>query len=395
VSVEHPRLVCLRCNKAQVTCVCASIPLIANRTSVLVLQHPRERSHPIGTARFASLGLANARVEVAWKANQRDEQPPSWLPAGAALLYPAPGARDLRELPVQEHPQHLVVLDGTWHTARSLYREKRWLHALPHYRFLPATPGRYRLRREPQLDYVSTIEAIVEALRILEPDTQGLDSLLAAFDAMIDRQLSLRDTGAGRVRNERRPIAQRRTPRALVDDFQRLIVVYGEPSRPQREEQREFVYFAARALGSAARFERVMLPATGIPDAQHLAHMGLTAADFVAAPTRREFAAAWSAFVESCGFAPIIAAWNQRTLDLLAATTATPLSRVSLKSAYRAVFGPNGQGIEQVVAHHGLEPVPNTLRGRSALRMGGTLAVARFLHARALGSAPQAAIAVQ
>jgi DTW domain-containing protein len=368
--------------------VCSSIPLVDNRTSVLVLQHPRERTHPIGTARFAALGLRNARVEVAWNANSREEQPPSWLPAGAALLYPAPGARDLRELPAHERPQHLVVLDGTWHTARSLYRDKRWLHALPHYRFLPSAPGRYRLRREPQLDYVSTIEAIVEALRILEPDTQGLNELLAAFDGMIDQQLALRRIGTGRLRVQRRPLLQRRTPRVLVDDFQRLVVVYGEPSRPQLAEQREFVYFAAQAIGSAAQFERVMLPATGLPDAQHLEHMGLAPADFASALSRSEFAAAWRAFLDSCGFAPIVAAWNQRTLDLLAATTCSPVSRVSLKSAYRSVFGASEQSVDEAAARQGLCTPPTTLRGRAALRMSSTLAVTRFLHARALGPEP-------
>jgi DTW domain-containing protein YfiP len=192
VPVAPPRAHCHRCHKPQLTCVCASILPVDNRTRVLVLQHPRERLHPIGTARFASLGLLNARVEVAWNAAHHEEVAPGWLPEGTALLYPAADAHDLRELPQAERPAQLLVLDGTWHTARTLYRDKKWLHALPHYRFLPAQPGRYRLRREPQADYVSTIEAIVEALSILEPETTGLDGLLAAFDAMIDRQLSLK-----------------------------------------------------------------------------------------------------------------------------------------------------------------------------------------------------------
>ena len=31
----------------------------------------------------------------------------------------------------------LVVLDGTWHHARSLFRENPWLDALPKYAFSP------------------------------------------------------------------------------------------------------------------------------------------------------------------------------------------------------------------------------------------------------------------
>jgi DTW domain-containing protein YfiP len=358
--------VCLRCEKPQVACICAGITPVDNRTSVLVLQHPRERLHPIGTARLARLGLRNVRVEVAWDANQREEHAPTWLPEGTALLYPAKDARDLRELEPHERPRHLLVIDGTWNTAHTLYRDKTWLHALPHYRFLPSAPGRYRIRREPQADYVSTIEAIVEALHILEPETQGLPELLRAFDAMIDYQLAYieRRAGGGRSRVKRRALAERRIPRALVDTFARLVVVYGESSRPGPDHATEFVYFTALALATGAQFERIMLPASGVPDAQHMAHMGLSAEHFAAALTRQQFREHWAAFLANCGFLPLLAAWNQRTLDLLAVTTESTPSHVSLKAAYRSVYGNDAHGLDEVVLHRRLQPEPNAWLGR-------------------------------
>ena len=387
VSVSSPRPVCLRCHKPAVACVCGWITPVDNRTSVLVLQHPRERLHAIGTARFARLGLNNARVEVAWHANRVETQAPSWLPAGAGLLYPAAHARDLRELPSHEQPRHLVVLDGTWHTARTLYRDKSWLHALPHYRLLPDKPGQYRIRREPQADYVSTIEAIVEALQILEPETQGLPELLRAFDAMIDYQIAhiAANGGGARTRTKRRPRAALRTPHALVDDFARMVVVYGDSSRPRGDQAPEFVYFAAYALATAASFEAVMLPASGMPDAQHLQHMGLVPDDFHAALCRAEFAERWAAFVADCAQPPLIAAWNQGTLELLAATTRALPAQLSLKSAYRAVYGKDAQGLDEALAKRGLSAESNRMRGRAARRLGGAVAIARFLHARAAG----------
>ena len=378
-----PRLHCHRCHKPQLTCVCASIRPVKNRTSVLVLQHPRERLHPIGTARFASLGLCNARVHVAWDASRIERRAPTWLPQGTALLYPSPEARDLRELSVHERPRQLLVLDGTWHTARTLYRDKLWLRGLPRYRLLPARPGRYRLRREPQHDYVSTIEAIVEALSILEPDTTGLDGLLAAFDAMIDRQLALKRPAQGRVRKRRRPESERRTPRALIEDFERLMVVYGESSRPRDEADREFVYFCAVAPASGRSFERLIRPAAGLPDAEHRGHMGLPLELFSSAISGSEFRDAWREFL-GAGPAPArIAAWNSSTLDLLARISPPPAAPLPLKSAYRALFGKGAPGIEAVVLERGLTPEPNTFRGRAAARLGSALAVAHFLHARA------------
>ena len=233
-----PRAVCYRCFKPQVMCICRHVSRVDNRTGLFVLQHPRERLHPIGTARLANLGLNKVRVEVAWNAGVVEHARPAWLPEGTALLYPAPNARDLCDLAPDEQPRHLLVLDGTWHTAGTLYRDKTWLKQLPHVRFSPSAPSRYRLRLEPERDYVSTIEAIVEALRVLEPETHGLDGLLSAFDSMIDQQMEhvLRRAG-DRQKRTRRPEAHRRLPEALVSGLQRIVVVYAESVRIDRERR--------------------------------------------------------------------------------------------------------------------------------------------------------------
>ena len=184
------RAQCYRCFKAAATCICSTVTRVANRTGILILQHPRERLHAIGTVRFARLGLSNVRVRTC--APGMDASTP--LPPRTAVLYPAPGARDLATLPRDEHPRHLIILDGTWTHARKMYATQSWLHELPSVGLTPAEPSRYRLRREPRPDYVATIEAIVAALRILEPDTDGLDALLRSFAAMIERQAQFSPT---------------------------------------------------------------------------------------------------------------------------------------------------------------------------------------------------------
>jgi DTW domain-containing protein YfiP len=380
------RAVCHRCWKPEVTCICARLPRVDNRTPVLVLQHPRERLHPIGTARFAQLGLERARIEIAWGAGEVEDVAPAWLPRDAGLLYPSPHARLLDDVPERERPAQLLVLDGTWHTAKTLYRDKRWLHALPHFRLLPSAPGRYRIRREPQHDYVSTIEAIAGALAILEPEITGLPALLAAFDSMIDDQIRFAQARSGerRTRTKRRPRAELRVPHALVSGFERLIIVYGESARPRGGEAREFCYFGAHAVATGADFLCAVEPSTGLPDAEHLDHMQLTAADFAGACSPDEFRARWQQFVSAAGPRPLFAAWNQRTLDLLALATGDALSRLSLKGAYRAVHGSAELGIAQVIARRELSLPATPASGRARERLGGAIAVARFLHDGAL-----------
>jgi len=181
------RVVCYRCFKPQVACVCESIEPVANRTGIIVLQHPRERFHAIGTVRIARLGLQNVRVEQCsqWADSSVIQEQ---LPERSALLYPTANARELSSLPIEEHPRHLIVLDGTWFHAKKIYDAHQWLHHLPHVSLTPSEPSRYRIRPEPRRSYVATLEAIVYALRVIEPQTAGLDALLRSFAAMVDWQ---------------------------------------------------------------------------------------------------------------------------------------------------------------------------------------------------------------
>jgi DTW domain-containing protein YfiP len=184
---REARPVCYRCFKPRVTCICALIKTVANRTGIIILQHPRERTHAIGTARIARLGLAKVRL-LPFSPWADGEPIRSQIPEDSALLYPAPGAGDLAGLPVAQRPRNLVIIDGTWFHAKKIYEAHLWLSDLPCVSLTPSEPSRYRIRREPRSRYVATLEAIVSALRILEPQTRGLDGLLRCFHTMIDRQ---------------------------------------------------------------------------------------------------------------------------------------------------------------------------------------------------------------
>ena len=183
------RAACYVCFKPQVACICATIEPVANRTGIVILQHPRERFHPIGTTRIARLGLQRVRVEscAPWADAEAIR---ARLPEHAALLYPSPAAPDLAALPAARRPRHLVLIDGTWFHAKKMYDAHAWLRALPQISLTPSRPSRYRVRREPKVHCVGTLEAIVDALRILEPETRGLNALLRSFEAMVERQAS-------------------------------------------------------------------------------------------------------------------------------------------------------------------------------------------------------------
>ncbi len=181
------REVCHSCFRPTHLCVCLHCRQVANRTHILIIQHQRERSHPFGTTRIAQLTLARVRKLVTFGVIPK----PLDLSPQAALLYPSEEAQDLAELPVAQRPDELIVLDGTWSHARVIYRENPWLQALPAVGLNPSTPGRYRIRKEPRPEYISTIESIVAALHLLEPETPNLDHPLEVFEQMIEEQIRL------------------------------------------------------------------------------------------------------------------------------------------------------------------------------------------------------------
>lgn len=156
----------------------------------MLLQHPRERDMPLGTARMASLCLPNSELHVGnvWHRSRTLERALSDPQRPPMLLFPSPDARDLDSDP-PVGPITLVVVDGTWSNSRKMVCRDPTLSVLPKLGFCPAHPSEYRIRREPRRDYVSTIEALVHALGVLEGDRTRFEPMLAPFRHMIRIQV--------------------------------------------------------------------------------------------------------------------------------------------------------------------------------------------------------------
>jgi DTW domain-containing protein len=200
----EPRAVCLDCRRPASFCYCATLPKLATRTRVVLLQHPRERDVGIGTARMASLCLPNSELHVGvyWQGTSVLRRATADPSRPAALLYPGKDAVDIAVAPPSS-PITLIVVDGTWWQSKQIVRENPELAALPRYAFTPPVPSQYRIRREPKPNYVSTIEALVYALGFLEGDTERFHAMLAPFRAMIDAQIHAQDTAVSSYRHRK------------------------------------------------------------------------------------------------------------------------------------------------------------------------------------------------
>jgi len=182
------RLQCSQCLRPVTHCLCALIPSLDSRTRVLLLQHPSEVNHALNTARLAALGLNNAQLMV----GEVFEDLPSLLNVPgyqARLLFPADDAQPLRAYASSDAPLLLVVPDGTWRKARKMLHLNPLLAALPRVTLAEGGISRYRLRKAPGPGALSTVEAIVQALQVLEAPT-SFEALLKPFEALIDGQIA-------------------------------------------------------------------------------------------------------------------------------------------------------------------------------------------------------------
>jgi DTW domain-containing protein YfiP len=182
--LTRPR--CTRCERPLATCLCATLPVppLAHRTELVILQHPAEAGHAKNTTAFLTLGLQSARL-------LRGEVFDAALATpGTALLYPGDG-----ESVAPADVSQLILLDGSWRQSRRLLAANPWLAALPRVR-LPQQPGRYVIRRAHRPGQLSTLEAGLHALALLEGGPERFAPLWSAFDAFVHAALSRRgETG--------------------------------------------------------------------------------------------------------------------------------------------------------------------------------------------------------
>lgn len=396
MTLLDPRTMCRACRRPEVVCWCAHLPHLPTRTRVLLLQHTRESRVGIGTARMAHLALPNSQLRVgvdfgadpvvaamlaAHEAALAGNGAPSYL------LFPGADARDIRELDPAE-PITLVVVDGTWAQARALVRRNPQVAALPRLAFNPRRPSDYRIRREPADFCVSTIEALVEVLNVLEPERAPFDALLDPFRAMVDRQIHFQ-TMVRSSRQRRAKIDQRRRPRAslasrLAADWRNLVCVQGEangwPMRDPNRHDPEIVHFAACRPASGEIYEAIVAPRRPLAPLTPF-HIDVPAERLHAGITVDEWRASWQAF---CRPDDVLVQWGN-FYATLATEAGVPISsrRIDVRGELsQTAQRQRGGTLEECTIKLDAPPVPLPIAGRAGRRLAALVALIETLRER-------------
>lgn len=184
------------------SCYCADVKPFDPGMKFVILIHPIEVKRRIATGRMSHLCLKGSHLIAGQEFGESHEL--NSLLANRALapvvLYPGRTAIDLTSAPEEtkrsifpegKKPM-VIVIDGTWATARKMIRSPNLID-LPRVCFQPPAPSNFRVRKQPRPECYSTIEAIHHTLDLLAPvpGTAGRehDALLDVFDKMVEKQL--------------------------------------------------------------------------------------------------------------------------------------------------------------------------------------------------------------
>lgn len=202
---------CKDCHKPTTLCCCQELKPVTNKIHVLVLQHPQEKNEILGTAPILKSTLTNSTVKagLSWpnvqKALGRAIEPSRW-----GVLYLG-GAKE--PLPKQDFNktqviitdkkgnalpagsgalEGIVVLDGTWAQAKTLWWRNAWLLKLRRVRLVPKSRSLFgNLRKEPRRECLSTLEAVAETLQALGEKSNAPQTLIQNFQHFLTKYKEL------------------------------------------------------------------------------------------------------------------------------------------------------------------------------------------------------------
>lgn len=83
--------------------------------------------------------------------------------------------------------RNLVVLDGTWNSCKRIFKKnEEILGRMKRVCIHPEMPSNYRIRKQPNVECLSSIEAVAYCLMVIEQDPIIYDKLTKPLDGLVE-----------------------------------------------------------------------------------------------------------------------------------------------------------------------------------------------------------------
>ncbi|XP_037036844.1 tRNA-uridine aminocarboxypropyltransferase 2 [Bradysia coprophila] len=200
VDQTDARQKCDKCNRPIVVCWCIGLakPPLEPKCNVVLLQHPAEEKRCLRTAPMLKLGLAPGKCHI-YKGRRFPSQGHDpcveqiLSSSNSLLLYPSPNAVPLQDIDVAAGPYTLVLIDGTWPQAKTIYTSSKMLQRMKQVKLTLTGNSCYIVRTQPADGCLSTLETAASALSVLERDPKYTKLLVEPLNVLCKYQI---DNGA-------------------------------------------------------------------------------------------------------------------------------------------------------------------------------------------------------
>lgn len=163
----------------------------------MVFQHPHEEKRCLRTAPILQAALPRGNyLEVKGKRFNSSRFPDMGeilADPNSILMYPGDEAENVESLPpvgeVNQAPYNLIIIDGTWQQAKSMYHNSPQLQNLRQVCLSGKYVSEYVIRTQPTNDALSTVESAAIALAILEQNWSIYTTLVGPLQTMCQHQL--------------------------------------------------------------------------------------------------------------------------------------------------------------------------------------------------------------
>jgi DTW domain-containing protein len=151
-------------------CICSDIQKFDLKMRVTIMMHIKEIKKATNTGKLAKLMLTNSSIVPVGAPDVPAKREDIVLPGYENLiLFPAATQNLDRDfLSTLKLPVNLIVLDGNYNQAGKMFRSEL-LDGVKRVRLPFGQKSNYELRHIKGTEKISTIEAIIKAIEIIEP----------------------------------------------------------------------------------------------------------------------------------------------------------------------------------------------------------------------------------
>jgi len=185
--------------------MCQHVKTIDTNTKFVILMHPKEfKKVKNNTGFFTHLSLRNSELFVGVDFTKHSKINEIISTHESYILFPSQDALNLSEdnpykFSTCKKDMAIFIIDSTWACTKKMFTQSQNLRALKHISFTTSRVSQYKIKEQPQSNYLSTIESTLVVLELLNSwevesiRDDELDDFLNPFFKMIEYQQKLID----------------------------------------------------------------------------------------------------------------------------------------------------------------------------------------------------------